>query len=85
MISGTIADWQITASSTYPTSWVKGCQEKNGRLFRQNGLAWCAKFKSSSEWLQIDLGVQALVSRNLNIFDLLFPYYLFYVILFLKD
>nr|CAH8853632.1 unnamed protein product [Trichobilharzia regenti] len=62
MISGTIADWQITASSTYPTSWVKGCEERNARLFRQNGLAWCAKFKSSSEWLQIDLGVQALVT-----------------------
>ncbi|TNN08148.1 Lactadherin isoform 2 [Schistosoma japonicum] len=62
MISGTIADWQITSSSTYPSSWVKGCEEKNARLFRANGLAWCAKFKSSSEWLQIDLGVQALVT-----------------------
>ncbi|CAH8581012.1 unnamed protein product [Heterobilharzia americana] len=61
MISGTIADWQITASSTYPPSWVKGCEERNARLFRPNGLAWCAKFKSSSEWLQIDLGVQALI------------------------
>lgn len=63
MISGTIADWQITSSSTYPSSLVKGCEEKNARLFRTNGLAWCAKFKSSSEWLQIDLGVQALVSE----------------------
>ncbi|CAH8519996.1 unnamed protein product [Schistosoma turkestanicum] len=62
MISGSIADWQITSSSTYPSSWVKGCEEKNARLFRTNGLAWCAKFKSSSEWLQIDLGVQALVT-----------------------
>ncbi|KAF5402961.1 Lactadherin [Paragonimus heterotremus] len=62
MISGTIANWQITASSTYPSSWAKGCSEQNARLFRPNGLAWCAKFKSSSEWLQIDLGVRALVT-----------------------
>ncbi|THD27537.1 Coagulation factor 5 8 type C terminal [Fasciola hepatica] len=62
MISGSIADWQITASSTYPSSWAKGCSEANARLFRPNGLAWCAKFKSSSEWLQIDLGVRALVT-----------------------
>ncbi|TGZ44726.1 hypothetical protein CRM22_011178 [Opisthorchis felineus] len=61
MISGTIANWQITASSTYPSSWAKGCSEHNARPFRPNGLAWCAKFKSSSEWLQIDLGVRALV------------------------
>ncbi|XP_018651917.1 putative dock [Schistosoma mansoni] len=64
MISGSIADWQITSSSTYPSSWVKGCEEKNARLFRTNGLAWCAKFKSSSEWLQIDLGVQALMTQG---------------------
>ncbi|CAH8542287.1 unnamed protein product [Dicrocoelium dendriticum] len=62
MISGSIANWQITSSSTYPASWVKGCSEQNARLFRPNGLAWCAKFKSSSEWLQIDLGVRALVT-----------------------
>ncbi|TGZ63766.1 hypothetical protein CRM22_006732 [Opisthorchis felineus] len=62
MISGTIANWQITASSTYPSSWAKGCSEHNARPFRPNGLAWCAKFKSSSEWLQIDLGVRALVT-----------------------
>ena len=61
MISGDIQDWQITASSTYPLEWDKGCHERYGRLYQPNGYGWCAKFKSSSEWLQVDLGVAAKV------------------------
>ena len=62
MITGDIQDWQITASSTYPQEWDKGCHERYGRVYQPNGLGWCAKYKSSSEWLQVDLGVAAKVS-----------------------
>ena len=41
--------------------WDRGCHERYGRLYQPNGLAWCAKYKSSSEWLQVDLGVAAKV------------------------
>ena len=64
MISGAIQDWQITASSTYPLEWDKGCHERYGRLYQPNGLGWCAKYKSSSEWLQVDLGVAAKVRKH---------------------
>ncbi|CAH1785822.1 unnamed protein product [Owenia fusiformis] len=62
MISGSIQDWQISASSAYPQEWDKGCHEKYARLYQPNKYGWCAKYKSSSEWLQIDLGVGAKVT-----------------------
>ncbi|KAH9519215.1 hypothetical protein Btru_074986 [Bulinus truncatus] len=62
MITGTINDWQISSSSTYPSEWDRGCHEKYARLYLPNKLGWCAKYKSSSEWLQVDLGVAARVS-----------------------
>jgi len=61
MTTGDISDSQITSSSTYPTDWDTGCHERFGRLYQPNGLAWCAKYKSSSEWLQVDLGVPTKV------------------------
>jgi len=60
MISGEIRDWQITASSTL---WDPDCHEKNARLYQPSDRAWCARHKSDSEWLQIDLGIAAKVSR----------------------
>lgn len=68
MITGQIQDWQITASSTYPQEWDKGCHERFGRIYQPNGLGWCAKYKSSSEWLQVDLGVAAKVRRSSLVF-----------------
>jgi hypothetical protein len=65
MINGDIQDWQISASSVYPQEWDKGCHESYGRIYQANGLAWCAKFKSSSEWLQVDLGIPAKVMNFL--------------------
>lgn len=62
MISGDIQDWQITASSTYPSDWDKGCHERYARLYQPNGLSWCSKYKAPSEWLQVDLGVAAKVT-----------------------
>ncbi|XP_064601589.1 lactadherin-like isoform X2 [Liolophura sinensis] len=62
MITGKIQDWQITASSTYPQEWDKHCHEKYARIYLPNKLGWCAKYKSSSEWLQVDLGVAAKVT-----------------------
>ncbi|KAJ8299426.1 hypothetical protein KUTeg_023486 [Tegillarca granosa] len=59
MITGQIQDWQISASSTYPTEWDKKCNEKYARVYLPNKFGWCAKYKSSSEWLKIDLGVAA--------------------------
>ena len=61
MTTGEIKDSQISASSNYPPEWDKDCHDYYGRVFLPNGLGWCAKFKSSSEWLQVDLGVPAKV------------------------
>ncbi|ESO02597.1 hypothetical protein HELRODRAFT_147421, partial [Helobdella robusta] len=63
MITGDIQDWQISASSTFPNDWDKGCHERFARLYQPNGKSWCAKYRASSEWLQVDLGVAAKVSR----------------------
>lgn len=62
MITGSIQDWQITASSTYPHEWDKKCAEKYARVYLPNKYGWCAKYKSSSEWLKVDLGVAARVT-----------------------
>jgi hypothetical protein len=64
MSTGEIKDWQITASSTYPSAWDPNCHEKYSRLYVENGRAWCAKHRSESEWLQIDLGVAAKVTSK---------------------
>ena len=61
MMSGDIQDWQISASSTTPTEWDRGCHERFARLYHGKARSWCAKYKSPSEWLQIDLGVASKV------------------------
>jgi hypothetical protein len=60
MTNGDIRDWQITASSTLSDI---DCHEKNARLYQSLDRAWCARHKSDSEWLQIDLGITAKVSN----------------------
>ena len=67
MTTGLIKDWQISASSTFPTDWDPGCHERYARLYQENGFSWCAKYKSPSEWLQIDLGVPAKVIYCMHI------------------
>jgi len=62
MITGDIHDSQLTSSSVYPAEWDRGCAERNARVYLPNGLAWCARYKSASEWFQIDLGVITKVS-----------------------
>ncbi|XP_069132853.1 lactadherin-like isoform X3 [Argopecten irradians] len=62
MITGEIKDWQVTASSTYPKPWDRKCDVKYARVYLPNKYGWCAKYKSSSEWLKIDLGVAARVT-----------------------
>jgi len=64
MISGDIQDSQITASSSYPAEWEAGCGTQYARPYLENKLAWCARVKSSSEWIQIDLGVVTEVRQN---------------------
>ena len=71
MISGDIQDWQLSASSTYPHEWDQNCHERYARLYQANGRAWCARYKSSSEWLQVDLGVAAKVC-DIYLFCLIF-------------
>jgi len=70
MISGDIHDCQVTSSSVYPAEWDRGCAEQNARLYLPNGLAWCARYKTPSEWLQIDLGV---LTKVINIAQLTAP------------
>jgi hypothetical protein len=62
MSSGEIKDWQISASSTYPSKWDPDCHSRHSRIYVPNGKAWCAQHRSDSEWLQIDLGVAARIS-----------------------
>ena len=62
MSDGYIHESQISSSSNYPSQYNKGCHPNYARVYQPNGLAWCAKYKSSSEWLQIDLGVPSKVS-----------------------
>lgn len=62
MSNNEIKDWQISASSTYPSMWDPNCHEKYSRLYMENGKAWCAKHRSDAEWLQIDLGVAAKIT-----------------------
>uniref|UniRef100_A0A5K3FEA4 Lactadherin n=1 Tax=Mesocestoides corti TaxID=53468 RepID=A0A5K3FEA4_MESCO len=64
MISGAITDAQISASSSITGGgWAaNGCAPANARPFLANGLAWCPKYKSSTEWLQIDLGVRGTIT-----------------------
>ncbi|ESN98515.1 hypothetical protein HELRODRAFT_84471, partial [Helobdella robusta] len=61
MISGKIQDWQISASSTFPREWDPHCALRFARLFQDGDQCWCSKFKSSSEWLQIDMGLPTKV------------------------
>jgi len=63
MIGGEIKDWQLSTSSTYPTDWDRTCHERYARLYQPDGRAWCAKYKTASEWIQIDLGVAAKARR----------------------
>ena len=65
MISGDIQDWQLSASSTYPHEWDENCHERYARLYQANGRGWCARYKTSSEWLQVDLGVAAKVTDRI--------------------
>ncbi|EUB64902.1 hypothetical protein EGR_00171 [Echinococcus granulosus] len=69
MISGAITDAQISTSSYIEEGgWaISKCAPTNARPFLANGLAWCPKYKSSTEWLQIDLGVRATVRLALNV------------------
>jgi hypothetical protein len=62
MSSGEIKDWQISASSSYPPAWDPDCHQKYSRIYSKSGMAWCAKHRSDSEWLQIDLGVAGRIS-----------------------
>ncbi|CAF0938475.1 unnamed protein product [Adineta steineri] len=63
MTNGEIRDWQITASSSLLDY---DCHEKNARLYQSLNRAWCARHKSDSEWLQIDLGITAKISGVLT-------------------
>jgi len=65
MISGAIHDARLTSSSVYPAEWDRGCALRHARLYLPDQLAWCARYKSASEWLQVDLGVLTKVLASL--------------------
>jgi len=67
MTTGEIRSQQISASSNYPPEWDRGCSEKYARVYQPGDQAWCAKYKSASEWLQVDLGVPAKVCTTILI------------------
>ena len=69
--TGAVSDSQISASSTYPANWDAGCNERYGRLYQPDGLGWCAKFKTASEWLQVDLGLPAKVNTITTVLEVL--------------
>ena len=77
MTTGEIKDFQIKSSNSYPQEWDKFCHEKYGRVYMPNKYGWCAKYKSPSEWLMVDLGVAAKVSC--------IYLYLYYVAIFLSS
>lgn len=54
LASGVIKNWQMTSSSVLPKD--KNCQEGYGRVYQPDKRGWCSKYKSTSEWLQVDLG-----------------------------
>lgn len=54
-MTGDIGDWQVSASSHLDTD--ARCHERYGRVYQPNMYAWCPKYKSPSEWLQVDLGL----------------------------
>lgn len=62
LMSGSVKDWQISASSVLSSSKEPGCQIRYARLYQLSGHAWCAGHKSAFEWIQIDLGVAAKVT-----------------------
>ncbi|KAF2354673.1 Coagulation factor 5/8 C-terminal domain [Trinorchestia longiramus] len=66
LASGEILDWQISASSAYPSSWDAGCHMRYARLHQPNGRAWCSGRKVAGEWLLVDLGVPAKVTGILT-------------------
>ncbi|MPC09873.1 EGF-like repeat and discoidin I-like domain-containing protein 3 [Portunus trituberculatus] len=55
LTTGDVLDWQISASSSYPSTWDAGCQVKYARLHQPNGRAWCAGRKAAGEWVLVDL------------------------------
>ncbi|XP_069998540.1 uncharacterized protein [Penaeus vannamei] len=66
LTTGEVLDWQISASSSYPSSWDPGCHIKYARLHQPNGRAWCAGRKAAGEWVLVDLGVPAKVTGLLT-------------------
>ncbi|PSN38913.1 hypothetical protein C0J52_16372 [Blattella germanica] len=62
LMSGTVHDWQLSASSSYPADRDPECHVKYARLHQPRGRAWCAKYKSANEWILVDLGVAAQVT-----------------------
>lgn len=62
--SGAIQDWQMAASSHWTGGEdPNGCQARFARLYHAK--AWCAKHRSSGEWILVDLGVLSQVSGKI--------------------
>jgi hypothetical protein len=63
LMSGSVHDWQLSASSSYPTDRDPECNVRFARLHQPRARAWCAMHKSPNEWILVDLGVPAQVTQ----------------------
>ncbi|XP_069674564.1 lactadherin-like isoform X2 [Periplaneta americana] len=62
LMSGSVHDWQLSASSSFPADKDPECHVRYARLHQPRGRAWCAKHKSPNEWILVDLGVAAQIT-----------------------
>ena len=63
-MSGSVHDWQLSASSSFPADLDPECHVRFARLHQPRSRAWCARHKSPNEWILVDLGVAAQVTGN---------------------
>ncbi|XP_055929777.1 lactadherin-like isoform X2 [Argiope bruennichi] len=62
LMTGAVQDWQISVSSMADHRKDPGCHMRYGRIYQPPGRAWCAGRKAAMEWIQVDLGVSAIIT-----------------------
>jgi len=62
LMSHTIRDWQLAASSVVSRAADPECAVKHARLYAPGALGWCPEHARENEWILVDLGVQSQVS-----------------------
>ncbi|GBM89158.1 Lactadherin [Araneus ventricosus] len=62
LMTGAVQDWQISVSSMADHRKDPGCHMRYARIYQPPGRAWCAGRKAAMEWIQVDLGVSAIIT-----------------------